>query len=467
MARFPNLFRRLDQSDPPIIDTATLNRHTEALLERHKREGLALAVSARWIALAVVAVMLPILNPRWDVLYYEALLLAMAGVGWLQSRVGEVGRSRRELLVLMLDIALMTFIIAVPNPFAPEDWPSAVVHRFGGFDYFYVLLAAATLAYSWRTIISFGVWTAAIWGLVAGSLWLFGHRIPGLSDAVAAAVGDRPYLARMLDPNSILLDLRIQEVVVFLIVSVILAMTVRRFSRLLLNNAQLERERENLSRYFSPNVVEQLSQNDEPLKQTRTHDVAVLFVDIVGFTTYAASHDPQQVIATLRGFHARMEAEVFRHGGTLDKYLGDGMMATFGTPVPSEQDAINALRCVRAMRDSLARWNAERALTGEPPILGSFGLHFGPVVLGDIGANRLEFAVLGNTVNVASRIEKLTRPLVAEIALSEQMRARAEGQCAPGDPALDGLFRQAPQAVRGIEEPVTVWTLSRPENRLH
>ena len=132
--------------------------------------------------------------------------------------------------------------------------------------------------------------------------------------------------------------------------------------------------------------------------------MAVLFVDIVGFTRFASERDPQAVIEILRGFHSRMEAEVFRHGGTLDKYLGDGLMATFGTPFPSDQDAINALRCARAMIDSLARWNAERRAAGEPEIAGSFGLHYGPVVLGDIGANRLEFAVIGNTVNVASRL---------------------------------------------------------------
>ena len=100
-----------------------------------------------------------------------------------------------------------------------------------------------------------------------------------------------------------------------------------------------------------------------------------------------------------------MEEAVFAHGGTLDKYLGDGLMATFGTPFASERDALNALDCARAMMDSVARWNETRAARGEPPIRASVGLHYGPAVLGDIGANRLEFAVIGNTVNVASRIE--------------------------------------------------------------
>src|SRR5262249_56203595 len=87
---------------------------------------------------------------------------------------------------------------------------------------------------------------------------------------------------------------------------------------LLVSHAGIERERSNLARYFSPNVVEQLSKNDEPLKQVRTENVAVLFIDIVGFTAYADGRSPADVIRTLRLFHERMEREIFRHGGTLD-----------------------------------------------------------------------------------------------------------------------------------------------------
>jgi len=75
----------------------------------------------------------------------------------------------------------------------------------------------------------------------------------------------------------------------------------------------------------------------------------VLFADIVDFTAYTDGRSPMEVIGTLRLFHERMEREVFRHGGTLDKYLGDGLMATFGTPSASDSDAGNALRCAQAM----------------------------------------------------------------------------------------------------------------------
>ena len=132
-----------------------------------------------------------------------------------------------------------------------------------------------------------------------------------------------------------------------------------------IRHAAVERERSNLARYFSPNVVEELSKHDEPLKQVRTQNVAVLFVDIVGFTAFAAARTPEEVVRTLREFHALMEQEVFRHSGTLDKYLGDGLMATFGTPFAGKDDAANALRCAQAMMTAADRLE-RRTRRGRP-----------------------------------------------------------------------------------------------------
>lgn len=454
----PN-FTQADLPDQVTQADIEANRFTESSLEKHKREGLVLAVRARIIALTVIGIMLPFLNPSWDVLYYEVLLIAMMGVGWAQMRIGRVGRSSAELAVLFVDLALATFVLVFPNPFNDGDWPTAMIYRFDNFIYLFVILAAGTMAYSWRTITAIGNWTAAMWLIAAGCVWWFGKTDPELGAAAEEAFGHDPVMFQILNPNNVNFDRRIQEIVVFLIVSVTLAFSIRRFNKLILDNVSLLRERENLSRYFSPNVVEELSRNDEPLKQIRTHDVAVLFVDIVGFTEYAANRTPQEVIETLRGFHGRMEEQVFRHEGTLDKYLGDGLMATFGTPFAGDQDAVQALRCARAMIRSLAEWNQERQAAGEPRIKGSFGLHFGPVVLGDIGANRLEFAVIGNTVNVASRVEELTRRLSVELAISEPVRAQVIAESGPDEPSLDGLERQAPQPIRGLDQPVTVWTL--------
>ena len=244
----------------------------------------------------------------------------------------------------------------------------------------------------------------------------------------------------------------------FLIVAMTLALAVRRSNALLISHAGIERERTNLARYFSPNVVEQLSKNDEPLKQVRTQNVAVLFADIVGFTAYADGRSPIEVIGTLRQFHERMEREVFRHGGTLDKYLGDGLMATFGTPFASDCDAGNALRCAQAMIGSIDELNLERKNRGEPPIRLSIGLHYGQVVLGDIGLNRLEFAVIGTAVNAASRLETLTREYGCAMVASDDLvqRARAEAGSSNADFML--LVEQPPRTIRGLEQPVGIWT---------
>ena len=435
------------------------NRYTEEALARHKREGLALYIKARWIALSIVAVMLPFLNPDWDVLYYHGVLAVIAINGWVASRVGRVGVSRLELLVLFVDLLALTVCLTAPNPFEDSDWPTAMTYEFGNFIYFFIILAGGTLAYSWRTIIAIGHWTAALWLCGVGLVWYFGVTYPELTEAATIAFGDDPDLLVFFDPNNVVFDVRVQEVVVFVLVAYTLALMVRRFNLLLPNNASLERERANLSRYFSPNVVEELSKNDEPLKQIRTHNVAVLFVDIVGFTNLVSDEHPENVIGMLRGFHQRMETEVFAHNGTLDKYLGDGLMATFGTPVAGERDAINALGCAKAMVQAMEQWNAERRDAGQPEITANFGVHYGPVVLGDIGVNRLEFAVVGNTVNVASRLEKLTRELDASIAISDHARAQAEREASQTDPTLAGFVDRGKRDIRGLDAPINVWTL--------
>jgi adenylate cyclase len=156
-----------------------------------------------------------------------------------------------------------------------------------------------------------------------------------------------------------------------------------------------------------------------------------------------------------------MEQEVFRHSGTLDKYLGDGLMATFGTPFAGELDASNALRCAQAMTAAADRWSGERKAAGEAPIRVSFGLHYGPVVLGDIGLTCLEFTVIGSTVNVASRLETLTRALDCALVASDDLVKRAKAELGSTYAVFRPLIAQTPQMIRGLEHPVAIWTQTR------
>src|SRR6202012_2620344 len=142
--------------------------------------------------------------------------------------------------------------------------------------------------------------------------------------------------------------------------------------------------------------------------------------------------------------------------GTLDKYLGDGLMATFGTPFAGTHDASNALRCAQAMIAAADRWSAQRRASGEPPMHVSFGLHYGPVVLGDIGHTCLEFAVIGATVNAASRLEALTRALGFSLVASDDLVTHAKAELGNADVAFQPLTAQAPQMIRGLEQPIAI-----------
>lgn len=160
---------------PPVpsesAEAQETNKFAAKALEDHKREGLLLAVRARWAALAIIAVMLPFLNPNIEVLYYEFLLALFALIGWLQLKVWRVGQSRAELFLMFCDLAIMTVAVVVPNPFSEVDWSATMQYRFGTFIYFFVFLAGATLSYSWRTVVAMGTWTGGLWAL--GVAWVY------------------------------------------------------------------------------------------------------------------------------------------------------------------------------------------------------------------------------------------------------------------------------------------------------
>ena len=187
------LVERLDL--PAVLPRGRSRRDTEtetvqfaqAALAAAKQEGLQLAVRARYVALAVIACLLPIINPAWEQLYYVALLGLFALIGWTQAKVGRVGVSRPELALLFCDLALLTLMAVVPNPFRSTHWPVATQYRFGNFIYFFVVLSCATLAYSWRTVIAVGTWTSALWTVGVAWVWWQPDRDPELTARVAAA----------------------------------------------------------------------------------------------------------------------------------------------------------------------------------------------------------------------------------------------------------------------------------------
>ncbi|MFL5346896.1 MAG: adenylate/guanylate cyclase domain-containing protein [Hyalangium sp.] len=188
----------------------------------------------------------------------------------------------------------------------------------------------------------------------------------------------------------------------------------------------------------------------------RSVTVTLLVADLRGFTAMSEKLPPEEVVRQLNTYHGSMLEQVERHGGTLDKFIGDGALVVFGLGAQeapgTDHGARAALACARDMLSALERLNRDRASAGLPPLRMGIGLHTGPVVAGNIGVPgvRLEFTVIGDAVNTAARLEGLTKDAGVPVLLSAETVARLD------KPAL----RELPaMRVRGKDEPVRLFTL--------
>ncbi len=220
--------------------------------------------------------------------------------------------------------------------------------------------------------------------------------------------------------------------------------------------AEAEGKRAQLARHFSANMIEEIITGGTNLDVARQQDVAVLFADLFNFTAMIAPMSGPQVIALLREYYDLIEDAVFVNRGTLDKYMGDGVMATFGTPRPGPQDASNALTCARSVVRAIARWNDRRRDRGEPELQVGLGVHYGEVTLGNVGSERrMELTVIGHTVNMASRLENLTRRLEPKIIVSNALLQQARHET--GEEATAGFVDLGLNTIRGQDEEMWLW----------
>jgi class 3 adenylate cyclase len=227
---------------------------------------------------------------------------------------------------------------------------------------------------------------------------------------------------------------------------------------------ETERQRANLARFFSPHLVDHLMEIDTPLSVARCQPAAVMFVDMIDFTAYCSRMTPEAVIAMLRDLLALLSASVFAHNGTIDKFLGDGLMAVFGSPMPSPLDVTNAARCALDIQQSIDRWNERRARSGDAAIRVGVGIHYGEVVRGDVGsARQLELTVVGDTVNIASRVEACCRVLDAAVLVTAPFIAMLHAE---GSKNLAERFAdQGHHTLRGRAEPIHLYGLNRPSSQ--
>jgi adenylate cyclase len=195
--------------------------------------------------------------------------------------------------------------------------------------------------------------------------------------------------------------------------------------------------RDTLSRYVSPEMAQEILKNPELLKLGGERlEVTVLFADIRGFTSLSERLAPETVVELLNTFFTEMVDLVFEYQGTLDKFLGDALMAEFGVPVAIPQAPARAVECALAMRRRLQEMQAQ----GRTPIQGMrIGINTGEAIVGNIGSDkRMDFTVIGDVVNVAARLQEYAKELEAEILISEATFRKVEGKfnLAPCPPAV-------------------------------
>ena len=171
--------------------------------------------------------------------------------------------------------------------------------------------------------------------------------------------------------------------------------------------AREEVARANYSRFMPEYVVKQLLENPASFRLGGVNQkITVLFADIRGFTALSENANPEKVVGLLNKYFSAMTEIIFEHGGTLDKYIGDGLMALFGAPTASEEDALNAVKAAVTMQKRMVKLNEELRAEGYSHISIGIGLHTGEATIGYIGSDkRSEYTAIGDTVNLAARLE--------------------------------------------------------------
>jgi len=315
-----------------------------------------------------------------------------------------------------------------------------------------------TISRYWGPVMALGAWPSMLYFvfIVASTLRL-DFALPVFT-GVVAAVG-YSIVALLVSPLSspaeepVLAPLyHLTKAGIMLVAGVVAGLVATRlrrtFRRAVDESAARERVTNLFGQHVSPAVVDRLLTAPAELPGER-REVCIMFLDIRNFTANARNRTPEDVVAFLNDAFAFMIESVDRNGGLINKFLGDGFMAIFGAPL---DDPAAARHAVAAAREMLAEIDRRGLADGAFPLKVGIGLHVGPAVTGNVGSpRRKEFTAIGDTVNLASRLEQLTKEHGARLIVSEAVMA-----------ALDDTAAGAPLgavAVRGYAEPVRIWRL--------
>jgi adenylate cyclase len=406
-----------------------------------------------WVQLAVVALFgtLYFTAPQAAPEYVEFAMVPIAlGLyfAFTLARLAAIYRGRpKDWLPYLSVIADMALLFGLIWSFHIQYMqPPAFYLKAPTLLYVFIFIALRALRFEARFVIFAGVVAAIGWSILA---------YYSVADENGMKMITRDYVL-YLTSNHVLIGAEIDKIVSILTVTAIIAVAIGRARRLLIRAIAEQAAASDLARFFSPEVAEQITTSETQLNvgEGEAHDATILFCDVRGFTVYAHAVTPSELMAALAEYQSQLVPVIQRHGGAIDKFMGDGIMATFGAARASDTHAADALRAIDDIMSAAAAWNAERESRNLPPLPVGAAASSGRVIVGAVGdESRLEYTVIGDAVNVAAKLEKHTKAEGVR-ALTDRdtfVMAGTQGYAPPTEPET-----RPGRAVEGIDDPVNL-----------
>jgi len=327
--------------------------------------------------------------------------------------------------------------------------PAPIYLKATTLMYVFILIALRTLRFEPGLVLLAGT-TGAI-----GWLVIVAYAV--LADGGAAITRS---FATYAMSHEVLLGAEVDKVLSILIVTAILALALLRGRKLLIRATTEQLAASELSRFFAPEVAGRIREMEAAIEpgQAEARNAAILMIDMRGFTLLSHRLEPRAVMELLAAYQSRMVAEIDRHGGSVDKFMGDGILASFGATKPSASYAADGLRALETLTEAGRRWRREREAAGLPaPAIGA-ALATGQVMFGAIGdRSRLEYTVIGDPVNLAAKLEKHTKVEgVAALCTAEAWRLALR----QGYVAAASLEQRDARTVAGLDRPLDLVALA-------
>ena len=347
-------------------------------------------------------------------------------------------------------VAEMVVMLGMLWGFAPQyETTLSVALKNALFVAIFVLIALRALRFEPIWVWLSGLTAAIGWSLLAIFAWREAGPSGQTMDFVVAATSGR------IDIHD-----EIIRVSAILIVTAVLAVALARARLTLARAVASGQSADALSRFFDSEVADQITTTDlAPMAgQSVMREAAIMFTDLRGFTKASASLSPADLIALIGDYQTVVLPVVRAHGGNIDKFMGDGILASFGAVRASSTYAADAVRCIGALLEASQRWALERKASGLNVLAIGIGVAHGPVTFGIIGVERrLEYTVIGEAVNLAAKLEKHNKTECAHACAPASLIALAAAQGSVPQPA--GCERRSACAIAGVAGPMdlVVW----------